>query len=405
MWYHTSIPFLSRLTSVSVALALIVVSAPAHATFYDVTSDHPYVDAIDMLTREGIVRGYENRSFRPENAINRAEFTKILMGVLYPDSYIDSCVADLPQFNEGDDSEEDFTEVFPEFSFPDVGYDAWFSPSICAAWQNGIVSGFPDGFFRPEKGVKFVEAAKMLSLGFGLTGYELPNFGGSNVLWYQPYVEFLAAQNAIPFSINNLDQYINRGEMAELIYRLKDFPLVPNPAKKKSKTTDDITYPVTWKEYESPKYIFNFSYPNVWPDPRLLSRGYYDGRIPYFTSEWTVFFGPEDAHCIAANECVERDMWIDGYRLEDSDAIVNAILYDEHFVEVEDDAIINGLPTIVLLEEVGKCIDKRAFFFGGDWIYAINIRCAGQDDKLYGLFDQLIKSFKEVDEKPPEHLK
>jgi hypothetical protein len=366
------------------------VSATAHARFFDVEPEHNYFDAIEFLTREGIVQGYENRSFQPERNINRAEFTKILVTALYPPSYIDSCI-------------ENLTE--PALSFPDVPHDSWFAPYICTAWTNGIVSGYPDGRFRPEEGVNFVESAKMISLGFGLTGLELPNFGKDNVLWYQPYVEFLAAQNAIPYSIIDLPQPINRGEMAELIYRMKDYPLRIGPAPQKSKLADDVIYPVEWVEYENHDRLFAFSYPNVWPEPQMQSRGTYDGRSPYMTSEWTMYFGPKGELCVGNQECIHRNMWIDGYKTEESETIVSAIMDDQYFIELEEETIINGMPGLVILEEVDTCIDKRAFFFGKEWIYTLNIRCAGQDDKLFNLFDQIAQSIKQIEERPPEHRK
>jgi len=381
---------------VTLTLALLCASSPAYALFFDVPEDHPYADAIDFLTREGIVTGYENRSFKPENAINRAEFTKILMSVLYPDAYINDCIKNLPISDD---------LVIPQFSFPDVPYDAWFAKSICSAWSNGIASGYPNGRFYPEEGVNFVEAAKMLSLGFGLTGIELPELGRSdNLKWYTPYVEFLAAERAIPASINQLDQPINRGEMAEMIYRLKDYPLKPNPVKAYSKTAEDVLYPVTWKEYRNHEFSLVFKYSNVWPEPHVLPRGTYDGRSPYINSEWTIYFGPKVTEsCMGDSACIKRDMWIDGYRVADSEAILDAVENDLYFIDLEDETIINRMPTLILLEEVDTCIDKRAFLFGKNWVYALNIKCGGQDEKLYNLFDQLVKTVKEIEGKVPEH--
>lgn len=378
----------------------------AHARFFDVDPDHPYFAAIEFLTREGIVSGYENRSFRPENAINRAEFTKILIETLYPKEYIDSCLDDMvTRFDEaaGTMGEREAMQVIPLMEFPDVPYNAWFSKYICIAWSNGIVSGYPDGLFRPEEGVKFVEAAKMLSIGFGLTGLELPNFGATNVVWYQPYVEFLADQNAIPFSIAALDQPLNRGEMAELIYRLKDKPFSAIPVQAKSKMADDVIYPVDFHEFVHDDYEFAFSFPNVWPEPHTFKRGYYDGRSPFFPSDWTVFFGPKPEECEGLNECVKRNMWIDGYPADDAVHMIDAIERDQFYIELEEEGEVNTLPTIVLREEVGDCIDKRGFYFGQKWIYILNIRCGGQDAKLENMFNQIALTFRPISYRPPEH--
>ena len=390
------IPFLKVSTSLVLGFALLCSTSPAYALFFDVPDDHPYVDAIDYLTRNDIVKGYENRSFRPENAINRAEFTKILLSVLFPEKYIDDCI---------DTLSKNTNPVLPKLRFPDVPHDAWFAKSVCAAWVNGIVSGYPDGKFYPEEGVTFAAAAKMLSLGFGLTGVELPELGMNNAYWYTPYVEILAANRAIPPSINSMNQPINRGEMAEMIYRLKDTPLGSAPINTISKTADEVIYPVSWKEYRNDNYDIAFQYSSVWDAPSVFPRGSYDGRSPYVPSDWTIYFGPKVENCLGSNTCVQRDIWIDGYSIDTATAILDAIENDVYFINVENETVTNGMPTLVVLEEIGKCIDRRAFLFGKKWVYVLNIQCGGQDDTLYHLFDSLLPKIKEIAGKPQEYRK
>lgn len=309
----------------------------------------------------------------------------MVAGMTFDEDYIDTCLTDI----KADD--------FMTFSFPDVPEDAWFTPSICALYVNGIVSGYPDGRFRPEEGINFAEASKMLSLAFGLTGIELPNFGATNVYWYEPYIAFLEARNAIPMTIEALNLPVNRGEVAEMIYRLQGYPVLPPPVElRESKSRESVAYPVAWQEYENYDYTFALAYPNVWPAPHNFPRGQYDGRIPYRQSSWTVYFGPETGE-------VMRDIWVSGYPVEDADYIVDLIEEDEYFVELEAHNIINKMPTMILLEEVGDCIDKRSFHFGKRWVYSLNIRCAGQDETLYRFFEQMVKTIQETDEVPPEH--
>ncbi len=373
---------------------MLLWASPASALFYDVPEDHPYADAIGLLTRQEVLRGYEDRSFQPERSIDRAEFSAMVARILFPQEYIDTCL-----------EEADSNELL-SFSFPDVPRDAWFSPAICALYINGIVDGYPTGFFLPQEGISFVEAAKMLSLAFGLTGIELPNLGAANIEWYVPYVEFLAAQNAIPMTISALNLPVNRSEVAEMIYRLQGYPVTPPPVEHRlSKSKEDVLYPVDWQDFEQYDYAFAFSYPNVWPKPYSYPKGHFDGRIPRYRAAWTVYFGPEIDECSGAHTCVERDMWIDGYSTEDAELILDMLEKDEYFVEVEEEDVIHKMPTIIFLEEVGNCIDKRSLHFGHKWIYSMNIRCGGQDEKLYGIFEQIVKTIKETDEVLPEHRK
>lgn len=393
--YTVVIPSPRTIAASVLAALLLGVTHSVHAAFFDVPSTHPYFDAINYLKRRQIIHGYINQAYKPDVYVNRAEFTKILTGMIFPESDIFTCIADVQKIR--DELPEDSRDVIPAFNFPDVPHNAWFAPYVCSAWVNGIISGYPDGLFRPEEGVQFAEAAKMLAIGFGLTGVELPNLGSINALWYTPYVEILSAKNAIPLSIKKMDIPINRGEMAEMLYRLRNQPVATQPAQKISKSTEDVVAPVRWVDYENKDYSFSLQQPSVWPEPLVLPRGYFDGRAPYTPSEWTVYFGEEtDRDCSGRTICVARDIWIDGYKTEFTESVLDAVFYDEDFITLLEEPEINNMPSMVILEEVGSCIDKRAFIFGDKWIYAINFRCGGEDDKLYNFFDQFIRTFEEI---------
>ncbi len=158
-------------------------------TFFDVTGDHSNYDAIAYVEEAGIVRGYSDGSFKPDATINRAEFSKII-------------VEAAPGY------EPPRTECFPDVQ------TEWFAPYVCEAKNRGIVNGYPDGFFRPEREVTFVEAAKMISAAFG---YNAP----LDPIWYRPYVQELESRSAIPTSLNEFAEPLTRGEMAEMVYRIR----------------------------------------------------------------------------------------------------------------------------------------------------------------------------------------
>lgn len=62
------------------------------------------------------------------------------------------------------------TTVAYKSCFPDVKIE-WFAPYVCYAKSAGWVSGYPDGTFQPNKTVSKVEAIKML---VNSQGYQLP---------------------------------------------------------------------------------------------------------------------------------------------------------------------------------------------------------------------------------------
>ncbi len=176
----------------------IAVSASASTPFNDVSFDHPNADAIAYLKAEGIVEGYADGGFHPDMPINRAEFTKIVTGAQFnAQSTIDSCLSS-----------------YPSLGFFDVRNSDWFAKYICVAKSKGIVSGYPNGAFSPASGINFAEASKIL----------VRTFVGdveTDPVWYKPYVEKMASFNAIPTNIQTMTQPIMRGDMAEMIYRLK----------------------------------------------------------------------------------------------------------------------------------------------------------------------------------------
>jgi len=165
--------------------------------FSDVTSNTPYYDAIQYVKKEGIVNGYPDGTYQPEKVINRAEFTKIIMEANVDPSLFDLC-----------ERIDTFTDVLDS---------DWFAPYICMAHTNDIIDGYSETSFKPNDPVKFVEAAKIIVKGFS---YELETFEGND--WYKPFMIELEKRNVIPTSIRDLENQVTRGEMAHLIYTLKE---------------------------------------------------------------------------------------------------------------------------------------------------------------------------------------
>ncbi len=171
-------------------------------SFLDIPQTHMNASAIEALRKTKVIKGFSDGTFRPEENISRAAFTKIVIGAQFSPEEIDSCITE--NTNNTD-------TVF----FPDVPANQWFAPYVCVAKSKGIINGFPDGFFRPEKKISFAEAAKIVGIAFHAEK-------STNDAWYEPFVEFLAEKKAIPTTITNIEKNITRGEMAEIIYRLRN---------------------------------------------------------------------------------------------------------------------------------------------------------------------------------------
>lgn len=169
------------------ALLLFATAAPALA-FTDVSSKTSYNRAINALQEQGVVEGYADGSFKAAARINRAEFLKIVL-----------------------ESRGDIADL--KNCFPDVK-EQWFANYVCNAKSEGIVAGYPDGTYKPDQEINFVEASKILALAYG---QQIDQYSPD---WYEPYARALEGSSAIPPSINALDQKLARGEMAEMMWRL-----------------------------------------------------------------------------------------------------------------------------------------------------------------------------------------
>jgi hypothetical protein len=213
---------INRLISLSIAAGMFMPVA-ASAAFSDVPSLHPNADAIAYVKAEGIVEGYADGTFKPDQTINRAEFTKIILIAIGGDS---DCSTS---------------------AFRDVPLRTWFAPYVCGAKAHRLIDGYPDGTFRPSVNINFAESAKIITQAFDMTN-------NPTDIWYEGYVRALADAKAIPTSISSFDKNITRGEMAEMIYRLK-----AGATDKPSKSYDDLAE--QWFTYESDADDFTIALP------------------------------------------------------------------------------------------------------------------------------------------------
>lgn len=167
--------------------------APVNIAFSDVPREHPHAEAIAYVKTEGIVSGYDDGTFRPDETINRAELIKILV--------------------ESEHRQEPACNI--DYHYIDTMKEAWYQRYIQVASCLDIVSGYPDGSFKPEAPVFVTEASKMISNAFGFENK------AASLAWYDNYVRNLSLRGALPTTIESIDSALKRGQMAEIIYRLK----------------------------------------------------------------------------------------------------------------------------------------------------------------------------------------
>lgn len=201
---------ISLAPSTSIGTLLTARAATETSSFSDVYSDHEYLPSIQYLKANNIVEGYqvegsEDRQYRPDYQLNRAELTKIMIEAQFTAGEIEECI--------NDKELKDWDTVY----FDDVNIDDWFAKYVCLAKEKGVVNGYPDGSFKPAQPVNFAEAAKVIINALDL---DTPTEPGDE--WYKPFVRALENRNGIPHTVRSFPKLITRGEMAKMIHAGKE---------------------------------------------------------------------------------------------------------------------------------------------------------------------------------------
>ena len=150
--------FLSLVLALTMAMSLVTISAGAK----DFTDDSKitYKEAVDVVSSLDIVDGYTDGSFNPTNTLTRGAAAKIICNLILGPTTADALSADTAPFKD--------VPVTNEFA----GYIAYCS-------QQGIISGYADGTFRPAGTLTGYAFMKML---LGALGYsaEVEDYTGAN---------------------------------------------------------------------------------------------------------------------------------------------------------------------------------------------------------------------------------
>lgn len=219
---------MKRFTTILVASFLMLSTQTAFAQFTDVGSTFHQSEAINWLQNQKVVQGYSDNTFRPENPVNRAEFLKML----YETIGLQGKTANI--------------------NFPDVPENEWYTKYIKEAYADGVVNGYDDGYFRPDAQINLAEALKIVMNAFFNVDQEFnsstynqecdngENWSTSSLLtndniekidsgqWYWKYLNGAGSACILSMGYNanglgglSLNGYVDRGDMAEMLYRAK----------------------------------------------------------------------------------------------------------------------------------------------------------------------------------------
>ncbi len=177
------------------------------------TGGHWADSYIETLANYGIVSGYPDGTFKPDNNTNRAEMSKMAVLARQQVAYGEILVA----------TSHLIAQALP---FADVDPNAWYYEYVLELYELGVIEGYADGLFRPAQNVSRAEALKIILLtadvnvGNGITNQFSDVPPGS---WYMKYIAY-AVDNGIVEGYGDgtfkPDQNITRAEITKLIVEI-----------------------------------------------------------------------------------------------------------------------------------------------------------------------------------------
>ncbi|MDD3653445.1 MAG: S-layer homology domain-containing protein [Desulfotomaculaceae bacterium] len=163
---------------------------------------------------QGLIEGYPDGSFKPDNYITRAEFITLV------NRYYG--------FNE-----------MEQINFSDVSQIDWFYEEIARAAKAGFISGYPDGSMKPNNFITREEAAAILYVLHNLKAPEnldaIEKFDDAHLIpaWSKEYLAALVANCLMygyPDNTIRPARFISRAETIVILLRdICETPIIPTP--------------------------------------------------------------------------------------------------------------------------------------------------------------------------------
>ncbi|HEY9692665.1 MAG TPA: S-layer homology domain-containing protein [Oculatellaceae cyanobacterium] len=128
------------------AVVPFIISAPATAADFSDIDNHWARPFIEALADRNIISGYENGTFKPDQAVTRAEFAALVQAA-FPDN----------------------KETRPQgYTFKDVSTKHWAYSKIQKAYKTGFMSGVTTTNFAPDTKIPRVQALVTLTSGLNI---------------------------------------------------------------------------------------------------------------------------------------------------------------------------------------------------------------------------------------------
>jgi hypothetical protein len=146
---------MKRLFAGLLAVVMLTMATPVYA-FSDV-EDTKYEEAVELLAKLDIVNGFEDNTFRPEETVTRAQMATMIVNALGLKDAANSLNGHI---------------VFADTEAH------WANGVVNVAAAGNIITGYPDGTFKPDQEVNYAEVITMVVKALGYT--EVPGTWPSN---------------------------------------------------------------------------------------------------------------------------------------------------------------------------------------------------------------------------------
>ncbi len=134
----------SRAEAATMLAKFVVVNKPVKASVKDLPADRWYSESMKTLISAGLLSGYEDGTVRPDRTMTRAEMIALIVRM--------KSLASQPA------------------TYTDLSVGHWAYQMIGSAQAAGIVSGYPDGSFKPDQEVSRAEMVAMINRAFAYEG-------------------------------------------------------------------------------------------------------------------------------------------------------------------------------------------------------------------------------------------
>lgn len=166
---------------------------PQAVGFRDVSPNSKYEKPVNLLVRKGILRGYPDHTFLPDNPVTRAEFAKIIVKTMGLKANMDDRIN----------------------KFYDLPVNHWANPYVKEAVRNGLLKGTGETSFSPDQSITGAQLAAVLVRALNIKPYEIKE----GEKWYEGYVK-RALEKDLLFDEFDPEKKVTRGQLAVSIKKL-----------------------------------------------------------------------------------------------------------------------------------------------------------------------------------------